>query len=139
METTAPAVLELDLDALIAAVRKNAEENPDYVYASEGYGDCFYEINDAPSCLIGHGFFDLGFQVDVLKEFDNPTAVPGKDNSSVGAVLEFHFGITGTDEYNEPEDDRVGWLYTVQTYQDVGNSWAEAVATADERYPEVAK
>ena len=116
--------MTLDLDALVASVRKHAEERPDYVYE----GACFYERAGKPSCLVGHGFFDLGFTAEQVALLDEEDMNTDQFGTGIENVLQYRFGI------ENDTDPRVWWLASVQGSQDNGFPWGECVANADKYY-----
>lgn len=124
--------MTIDLDALVASVRKHAEERPDFVYEPIGgtgtaSGGCFYERAGKPSCIVGHGFFDLGFSADQVALLDEEDMETDQYGTGIGNVLQYRFGIAG-------DDPRVQWLVSVQGSQDNGFPWGKCVADVDIYY-----
>lgn len=131
--------LTIDLDALVASVRKQAAERPDYAYQSPGYGSACVYVNpdETPGCIVGHAFFDLGFTAEQVALFDKTEDIDDKGmdetkwSSSIPYVLRWDFDLG-----KEAEDDvRVRWLKRVQSSQDMGDTWSHAVVVADNAYP----
>lgn len=118
---------------LIAAVRKAAADNPDFIYplaaryGSDGslvkFGNCMYVKDGCPSCIVGKGAWDLRL-IDASFEFSD-------DNSAAVDVL-----LSALDLYDEVDGQELGWLMAVQKKQDNSTPWGEAVAEADGRYPQ---
>lgn len=107
---------------LIEAIRVKAEANPAFVYSR--YNEyhqpaCVYVADGKPSCLVGHGLWDLGL---IDAEFEN---VPQFNEVSVDG-LAFEWGPLNLD------DAEIDWLRCVQARQDEHYPWADAVAWADD-------
>jgi len=119
----------IDYSDLIDKMRALATEEPDR------YAECMYVSDDqavfdeqgleigTPCCIVGHAliasgvpasyFLGIGFDT----ETDDGT---GRNNRSFNAM-------SGVDN----DDHRVGWINSVQSHQDGGESWGEAVFLAD--------
>lgn len=108
----------------IAEVRKVAASNPDFVYVAPGpepvegeENDCVNVYAGQPSCIIGHGAWNLGL-IDASFEHANENA------SGLYSLTKFCQVSLDDGEYR--------WLGGVQGSQDAGNTWAHAVLDADE-------
>lgn len=112
---------------LIAAVRSAAARDPYRVDASAGRGGCQYVRNGQPSCIIGEGLWALGL-IDASLESLGGTPVPLSDfvplNADLAPSLFRHLGL-------ELDEDEIGWLAMVQSKQDEGVCWTDAVREAD--------
>lgn len=96
---------------LVKAVRELAEETPDFVYEPPG-NHCVNIYEGKGSCIAGRAYVKAGIPV---ADIPYSLAVP----SAVGVM-----GVVAS----MPEID---WLLTVQSAQDNGTPWGEAVAEAD--------
>ncbi len=96
-------------------VREFAELFPDTVYASSAAGGCLYEPEGANvlGCIIGAGLSKQGFDIET-PELD-------RDDGFVNGL-----------RIDPPSDfPNARWLQRVQSNQDEGMSWSEAVAQTD--------
>lgn len=101
----------LNIDQLVADVRKHAEREPD------GIAQCMYFYGrDTPCCIVGHAMFDQG-----LTRRDLPTE---------GLNVQNEKGIDSLID-NYEHEAQLQWLMLVQGHQDAGNTWGDAVAYAD--------
>lgn len=112
--------MKITLEQIQGAVRGIAAENPGHRYvppAVNGDGDvqCVYLDPDTRegSCIIGHALLKLGVDADTLEQFD------------IGYLTALDLPVWGD------ERARV-WADCVQSYQDTGTPWGEAVKAADE-------
>jgi hypothetical protein len=120
---------------LIKGVRECAQETPDYtyefvkvdVYTPSGtfaYTDhhCQYMYEGQPSCIVGKAAFALGL-IDASFEFSNSNrdTIPGFVKA-IGAEI---------------DESEATWLAHVQSDQDAGISWSEAVSEADDDSPDL--
>lgn len=112
---------------LIEWTRKVAGENPDFVYEQitkeneSGYKSrsCLYVHDGKPSCLIGHAAIEAGI-IDLSIEFTG-------NNLLEACELVQNLGIV--DQLSHAE---IKWLNAAQNAQDTGQTWAEAIKSADE-------
>lgn len=105
-------------EKVIAKVRELVVANPDFIYESPlGEGSCVNVYEGKGSCLIGQALFDLGI-IDASIETDR---VNGSGIYSV--IRKFELDIS------EPE---ANWLATVQSCQDCGLAWADAISHAEQ-------
>lgn len=93
---------------LIEMVRTLAAESPDRV------ATCEYAVGGKPECIIGHALAAEGWSVEAL----------GEEIRSAWALCR-----SGTIPGVGKADAQ--WLQRVQTFQDSGLTWAEAVERAD--------
>lgn len=107
---------------LIEWTRKVAAANPDFVYepvkAIGGGSRCMYVRDGKPSCIIGHSALEAGL---IDPSFENNSY----NDLDVMALLG-HLGISKVEHA-----DRV-WLEAVQEAQDTGQTWREAIESADQ-------
>lgn len=108
----------------IAEVRNVAASNPDLVYVAPGPepgpvegNDCVNVYAGQPSCIIGHGAWNLGL-IDASFEHANENA------GGLYALTKFCQVVLDANEAR--------WLAWVQGSQDAGHSWAQSVLYADE-------
>lgn len=108
------------VETLITKVREIAQAEPDRKYLLPDFGDtCSYfptELNPC-GCLIGYAARECGWPLDADR-YDLVCA-----SEAVAVVL----GISKLTNRGA-----LAWLQRVQDDQDGGNTWAEAVAWADE-------
>lgn len=100
---------------LVAKVREIAAEQPDFVYKDEG---CVYVRDGHGSCIIGRAAMELGYIDASLEE-------QGLNWETVTRLAN-HVGIDCT-------RNEILWLQTVQSDQDAGVPWGDAVRIADKR------
>lgn len=103
---------------LISAVRNIAEAAPDYVYEKVGGHACKYVQNGAGSCIVGQGALAAGVPLETVAEWDQ--AECGSGFGDVCDRIDIDCG-----------SDAAQWLIEVQSHQDNGIPWGEAVAAAD--------
>lgn len=132
-------------DELVQAIRAEAAEFPDMVYrrtapppGTFGTARCEYHPDDLNprGCIVGAGLRRAGVPEERL--------VPGMMAWSAVRERVRGFGaselipvIEELDDLVEPKAFANRWIATVQSAQDGGSTWAAAVETADQRYPEV--
>jgi hypothetical protein len=111
---------------VVAKIREVAAETPDRVYEREtGSGKCLYGRDksgsgDGHRCIVGEALFRLGVTQAHLEVVDGRLAVPGAYQlltHEFNLPLEAEFELKFADE--------------VQSCQDGGLTWAEAVAMQD--------
>lgn len=114
---------------LATAVREAAAKNP-YNWAG-----CTYTMPDdtgarlAPRCIVGQALFDLAPEEEKQDVLEYLSPLKGEN---VGHLISFQrYEILEGDRYST----EARWLLAVQTRQDDGNSWAEAVEYADRYHP----
>jgi hypothetical protein len=110
---------------LVKKIRKLAEKYPDHVDPNSnpnGRGTCQYFENGKGSCGVGHAFEQSGKTPEAVP------SVPIEGLPAAAAARELGFQVSDQDQ---------DWLSDFQNQQDRGKTWAEAVAYANEHYPEV--
>ena len=142
-------------------VRKLADERPDFVYDEDGSG-CSYVYDSVNSevgegCIVGQALQALGVPCIALKMVDDATVDAAhlfldprlsewlhsgvSKKSAEMLVAENLRGVPrGTERWDDKEIPSVMamyWLNEVQSHQDTGTCWGNAVRKADERIPEV--
>lgn len=115
--------MQITDEQVIATLKEVVAEQPNYVYAAPEHmtsgTECFYVHMDAdgsnqrPGCVVGHVLSRLGISLDELGEHEDAPA---------GAVV-----TRLVDGLNVVTEDL---LQDVQTSQDGGNSWSEALTSA---------
>lgn len=103
---------------LIKQVRALAQERPNYSDETR----CRYFSDGQPSCIIGYALSRMGLPDEVLD-------LVGQHNDQSITSLNVHMARSGMEYSDSPE--AVRWLGVVQTYQDKGSSWSQAVSKAD--------
>ena len=106
---------------IVAAVREIAAEQPDFRYTTDDEEPCAY---GAPAgqkgsdltqgCIVGRAFDRAGFEYHEVQEAE---------------IIEC-LAFMGLDSAYDPSPE-AQWLYCVQTQQDSGATWGDAVADAD--------
>ena len=116
------SLAEVNLDQLIADVRKHAAANPHNVV-----GCHYFAVEGVPECIVGCALHDQGYTLADLSG-RNTTQFEDEVSNNVQriSVLLEREGIF---------DPKVAWLGCVQRQQDESNRWEQAVAIADELYP----
>lgn len=116
---------------IVAEVRKVAKENPTFVYVRQFTNSvsaplCKYqEADGCDGCIFGHVFSRLGLMDKLLNQFPQQRA-------SILVVLQ-DLGLIQTSE----DRTMARWCEDVQSSQDSGIPWADAVQRADHTYPSV--
>lgn len=108
---------DFELSNVIKIAEEIVSENPDYVYESPVNEDqCVYfdefDSNLPPSCIVGHIFDHLGY-----------------DYSSLCEQFGHNFNINAIGSMLEPyidDADILGFLSSLQNFQDTGRSWSES-------------
>lgn len=95
------------------AKRAVERRGADYVYEPDNEGACHYFRGGAPSCIVGHVIWDLGFTAEQVKEGDSASEV---------------LRALGVEFDSQTED----FLRSVQALQDVKHPWGYAVERATE-------
>lgn len=111
----------VDLPAFQALVKQIAAERPTYRYMVEGSDSCTYSpnhVNGVDSrCIIGEALHRLGIDDEILEEIDNRAGQEGEDVAAAAVLPKLGFS---------PEVS--SWAQQVQTKQDNGMPWGEAVS-----------
>lgn len=120
--------MHVTLDDVIQATRELAAEFPDNVYEKEVQRiNCFYTkgpcSNGSCGCLIGQALIKAGVPKERLEEFD------AKEQGGVSTVAYF-LGIPLV-------NDKLWWLESVQSWQDMGNSWRACIEHAEAKFGEI--
>jgi hypothetical protein len=112
-------------DDLEARVREIIAADPDHIYQGVPAavpGDtprCYYVANaDAESCIFGRALLSLGVTEDLLGEYE------GGPVFQILGRLDVH--------YRASQDE---WMALLQSSQDCGEPWGEALAIADAERP----
>lgn len=112
----------VDVKDLIKAVREVAAENPDHVYKSQNGGGCNYtEADGSLGCIVGHAMAKLGKQLPPPGDYDMDMVTSSYVSSDAWSDL--------LDVGSASYESR--WIRRVQSYQDTGSPWSEAVRLAD--------
>ena len=130
---TSQKLRDLNLVALVAAVRQIALADPDHIYQypddredEDDVGSCVYFAPDGtPSCVVGHGMARLGVTADDLE--------PGDNRQPVNYLLDVTPGALAD---NGPGPALL-WLQKMQYKQDAEEPWGVGVEDADEMVPEI--
>lgn len=109
---------DIDPAEIQAEIRRIAAENPDHVYLPDVAGECVYTEMDTDdhrvgSCIVGKALINLGV---------DPVRLSWSEGKFAASVL---------GEPGAAADSIIGWINTVQQYQDDKISWGRAVAKAD--------
>jgi hypothetical protein len=129
---------DYDLFDLAKAVREAAAENPDFVYKPRSYSNhkdvCVYTTPEGVAdCIIGVGLAKCGDPVPAWNERTDYYASSDREIAIFGSeIWEEYFG-----EITLAEETVLRWLALVQSCQDRGNTWSDAVGQADRDYSDV--
>ncbi len=119
----------ITLKQLIEAIRQVAATEPDFVYDNnDDQSSCDYTPNarNRCGCIVGEALMLLGVSRERLRAVD---LLGWNTNVSWGmAVI-----IDELEDLVAPEALNSSWVRQVQSAQDDGHSWGDAVADADER------
>jgi hypothetical protein len=112
----------VDLTALVAAVRKLAADRPDFTYSRPSANSCLYRPTKQAGggmsgCIIGEGLRACGIST---------TGLDTESDADIGSHLA---------RVNKSHTHEARWLAEVQSNQDFGRSWGEAVVAADKEWP----
>lgn len=120
------------LDTIIKNVRELANEYPDAVYRTpEGWEDdtkCSYiegKAGNGEGCIIGQA--SIGSLVKTLDSVSHTSIIKEVITNLQGRHLK------------DVTSEKINWLQEVQTKQDIGETWFEAVQHADEQVGEIGK
>lgn len=117
----------ITFDQLDAKVRELVAANPDYVYprnSLEGihYGRCVYNATEKqPSCIFGRAFTELGFPIP--EEYEG---------TSIGPIMQDVLADADTLISDASGGWALLWADKMQSSQDNGYPWSEALRKADE-------
>lgn len=116
--------MKIKVSDLWAEVQKVAQENPDFTYPWDDpdYEGCEYQRGGGPSCIVGHGLNRLGVPVADMAELDDEGGVPVD-----------RLPVDFPELLEVDSDEALDRLVVVQSAQDVGLPWGEAVRRAKER------
>lgn len=132
-------VIDVKGSDLINAVREIASYSPTYKYKSVNNQCLYFKRSDVettegrmsfgqPSCIIGWALWSLGYSDEILPGGEVPYGV-GKWSSLINTrefddfAKFYHMSLTKEEK---------NWLVAVQTAQDYGQTWGEAIKRADE-------
>ncbi|AGT11837.1 hypothetical protein SEA_THREERNGTARJAY_130 [Mycobacterium phage ThreeRngTarjay] len=83
-----------------------------------------YFISGQPECIIGHVLADIGVGADGTR-LVNKNGVPTSSVSHLADTFDWNeFGV------QTPTRRQIGWVQVVQSRQDYGDTWGEAVKRA---------
>lgn len=134
-DPTTPYVEKPDLRDVVKTVREIARENPDRIYRARTM--CSYVTSDdnpGEGCLVGQALMWLG----VPREFLACLEDSDPDHTGIHHLL---MSDCFTDylryDLDDPTDNTyTSWLKDVQSFQDIGYKWNQAVELADRKKAE---
>jgi hypothetical protein len=103
------------------AVIEIANEKPDYIYPEDlRNSGCRYAVDGKPSCIVGHALAKVGIDIGVIETLDIDGGIPA------------HYLSSKLPEFIEDNDEEgsMAFLQEVQSSQDNGSPWGEAVKGA---------
>ncbi len=112
---------EFTIDQLMNEVRSLAEQNPDFIY--DGGGRCFYTKSihsEECGCIIGQAILKLQPNLRLYFQKIERGLIP----NVTGLLPKLEIN------YNQNKK-KIDWLQCVQSSQDKGICWQNAVHTAD--------
>lgn len=107
---------------VIEEIRVLAAESGGLLYESGPEGGCWYVRDGKPSCIVGQALARLGVPLEFFEKYEGTNAEYG--GWPLRSLLEEVTGGRMTAEEYE-------WISVVQSRQDTGSTWGEAVAMAD--------
>ncbi|SHQ57572.1 Uncharacterised protein [Mycobacteroides abscessus subsp. abscessus] len=108
-------------EAVISAVRKEADADPGYVYQGIDNVGCVYVHDGKPSCLVGHGLWAAKLIDSTFEQHTRSFNVEAIELLAVQMGWEF-------------DAREICWLQVVQEKQDDGVAWGDAVKAADKQW-----
>lgn len=104
------------------------EKGEDYIYPGSDKGNCWYQKDGAPSCLVGHALAFAGVPIETLERMDHgfsDRADP--DDASIASLLaskaeKLPFAVTHAAKQA---------LISAQMRQDRGDRWGYALEMAE--------
>lgn len=119
--------MTITMTGVIREIRRIASEQPEHVYRPPvacRIGCSYVDSANAPGtgCIVGQAVIALGLPVERLAEWEN-----GHDETSSTIMLPA-MDIGGSRA-------ELRWIRRVQSEQDQGKAWGEAVAIADQVEP----
>src|SRR5690606_1231334 len=114
---------QIDIKDVVKEVRRLAEEQPDHVYsAPEGEEICSYVTGkDGKGCIVGQALSRLGVPESALR---------GIEGEGAYALPELIPYLAGREDKRSRR-----WLTLIQSRQDGGRTWWQAVTEADQDWP----
>lgn len=120
------------IEGLRQAVTERGRDHIDPQAASD---DCYYVLNDRPSCIGGTVLFKLGVPMSELKRWEGNNVlamVPGGKTYLTGYG---DASLTDADGLLTEEAGAV--LYAAQDVQDSGDAWGDGLDAAEAKYREI--
>ena len=142
---TAETIL-IDTDRALALLHEVVDPNPLFVYQPSPAAlpwvssACLYVRDGEPSCLVGQVLARAGVAVEDLARMDKGTPDSGTEDEPVGdgdseSAFEVLWENGALPDYLEVTPDAADILVHVQSRQDQGIAWGDALATVPVRRP----
>lgn len=140
---TAETIL-IDTDRALALLHEVVDPDPGFVYrpgtSAQGNSSCVYVRDGEPSCLVGHVLARAGVAVEDLARMDEGTPDSGTEDEPAGdgdseSAFEVLWENGALPDYLEVTHDAADILIHVQSRQDQGTPWGDALATVPVRRP----
>lgn len=141
---TAETIL-IDTDRALALLHEVVDPNPGFIYQpgknpDSGASACLYVRDGEPSCLVGHVLARAGVAVEDLARMDEGTPDSGTEDEPAGdgdseSAFEVLWENGALPDYLEVTPDAADILMHVQSRQDQGTPWGDALATVPARRP----
>ncbi len=96
-----------------------ADESPGFIYEKEEGGRCLYIRDEKGDCIVGQAAVELGFEVDKIQEFEGQPA-----DFMIRSLLGLE---TDRNEIQYKEDPYIDFCDVVQSDQDSGRAWGDAI------------
>ena len=111
---------------LVSAVREVAEAEPEFVYNSGGGLCSYFGGADGSACIVGRAMSNLGVDMDRLRDLEQV----GEGPTIYEAITDGYVDVLYSEDVKE-DLEHITWLGYVQSDQDGGMPWRDAVRRAD--------
>ena len=119
--------MAVSIVALLDTVIELGIKHSEHVYdrGEDGNGSCLYFQNGKPGCIIGQALAKLGVDNETLQKYDDN---PGGDGTGIDDILNrFEDDFLWDSDYLKNQEI-VDTLNHIQTEQDRGSTWGQAIS-----------